>query len=73
MSSWAALTSAMALEPVLPDGPKLGSRGTRDARMAKMAECSFTELLPLEVPASDLSREYLRTKKKKLGHRLSSV
>ena len=32
-----------------------------------------TELLPLEVPASDLSREYLRTKKKKLGHRLSSV
>jgi 3,4-dihydroxy 2-butanone 4-phosphate synthase/GTP cyclohydrolase II len=32
-----------------------------------------TELLPLEVPVSDLSREYLRTKKKKLGHRLSSV
>ncbi|HEY7285610.1 MAG TPA: GTP cyclohydrolase II [Vicinamibacterales bacterium] len=32
-----------------------------------------SELLPLEVPASDLSREYLRTKKKKLGHRLSSV
>jgi 3,4-dihydroxy 2-butanone 4-phosphate synthase / GTP cyclohydrolase II len=32
-----------------------------------------TELLPLEVPASDLSREYLRTKKKKLGHRLSLV
>jgi 3,4-dihydroxy 2-butanone 4-phosphate synthase / GTP cyclohydrolase II len=32
-----------------------------------------TELIPLEVPASDLSREYLRTKKKKLGHKLSSV
>ncbi|HEX7140029.1 MAG TPA: GTP cyclohydrolase II [Vicinamibacterales bacterium] len=32
-----------------------------------------SELLPLEVPASDLSREYLRTKKQKLGHRLSSV
>lgn len=32
-----------------------------------------SELLPLEVPASELSREYLRTKKKKLGHRLSSV
>ncbi len=31
------------------------------------------ELLPLEVPASDLSREYLRTKKEKLGHKLSSV
>jgi 3,4-dihydroxy 2-butanone 4-phosphate synthase/GTP cyclohydrolase II len=32
-----------------------------------------SELLPLEVPASELSRDYLRTKKKKLGHRLSSV
>ena len=32
-----------------------------------------TELLPLEVAASDLSREYLRTKKKKLGHKLSLV
>jgi 3,4-dihydroxy 2-butanone 4-phosphate synthase/GTP cyclohydrolase II len=32
-----------------------------------------SELLPLEVPASELSREYLRTKKKKLGHKLSSV
>ncbi|HEV3058030.1 MAG TPA: GTP cyclohydrolase II [Vicinamibacterales bacterium] len=32
-----------------------------------------TELLPLEIPASDLSREYLRTKKKKLGHKLSLI
>lgn len=32
-----------------------------------------TELLPLEVPASDLSRSYLRTKKEKLGHKLSVV
>lgn len=32
-----------------------------------------SELLPLEVPASELSREYLRTKKTKLGHRLSLV
>ena len=32
-----------------------------------------SELLPLEVPASELSREYLRTKKEKLGHRLSLV
>ena len=32
-----------------------------------------TEQIPLEVPASDLTREYLRTKKKKLGHKLSSV
>jgi 3,4-dihydroxy 2-butanone 4-phosphate synthase / GTP cyclohydrolase II len=34
---------------------------------------AVTELLPLEVPASDLSRGYLRTKKEKLGHKLSSV
>ncbi|HEY7293361.1 MAG TPA: GTP cyclohydrolase II [Vicinamibacterales bacterium] len=32
-----------------------------------------TELLPLEVAASDLSRGYLRTKKEKLGHKLSTV
>jgi 3,4-dihydroxy 2-butanone 4-phosphate synthase / GTP cyclohydrolase II len=34
---------------------------------------AVTELLPLEIPASDLSRGYLRTKKEKLGHKLSSV
>ena len=31
------------------------------------------ELLPLEIPASDLSRRYLRTKREKLGHKLSLV
>jgi 3,4-dihydroxy 2-butanone 4-phosphate synthase/GTP cyclohydrolase II len=31
------------------------------------------ELLPLEIPASDLSRRYLKTKQEKLGHRLSLV
>jgi 3,4-dihydroxy 2-butanone 4-phosphate synthase/GTP cyclohydrolase II len=31
------------------------------------------ELLPLEIPASELSRRYLRTKREKLGHRLSVV
>jgi 3,4-dihydroxy 2-butanone 4-phosphate synthase / GTP cyclohydrolase II len=31
------------------------------------------ELLPLEIAASDLSRGYLRTKKEKLGHKLSLV
>jgi 3,4-dihydroxy 2-butanone 4-phosphate synthase/GTP cyclohydrolase II len=34
---------------------------------------AVTELLPLEIPASDLSRGYLRTKKEKLGHKLTSV
>ena len=31
------------------------------------------EWLPLEIPASDSTRRYLKTKKEKLGHRLSSV
>jgi 3,4-dihydroxy 2-butanone 4-phosphate synthase/GTP cyclohydrolase II len=34
---------------------------------------SVTEWLPLEIPASDSMRHYLRTKKEKLGHKLSSV
>ncbi len=34
---------------------------------------AVAELLPLEIPASDLSRGYLRTKKEKLGHKLTSV
>jgi 3,4-dihydroxy 2-butanone 4-phosphate synthase / GTP cyclohydrolase II len=32
-----------------------------------------TELLPLEIPASDHSRRYLMTKKHKMGHLLASV
>lgn len=34
---------------------------------------SISETLPLEIPASDFTRRYLKTKKDKLGHRLSSV
>jgi 3,4-dihydroxy 2-butanone 4-phosphate synthase/GTP cyclohydrolase II len=34
---------------------------------------SVVEQLPLEVPVSDFSRRYLKTKKDKLGHTLSSV
>jgi 3,4-dihydroxy 2-butanone 4-phosphate synthase/GTP cyclohydrolase II len=34
---------------------------------------SVLEWLPLEIPASDSTRKYLKTKKDKLGHRLSSV
>ncbi len=34
---------------------------------------SVVEWLPLEIPASDHSRDYLRVKKEKLGHKLSSV
>ena len=34
---------------------------------------SVVESLPLEVPASEFSKAYLRAKKEKLGHKLSSV
>jgi len=34
---------------------------------------TVTELLPLEIPASDHSRRYLTTKKQKMGHLLASV
>lgn len=32
-----------------------------------------SELVPIEIPASESTRRYLRTKKEKLGHQLSSV
>ena len=34
---------------------------------------SVSEWVPLEIPASDSTRRYLKTKKDKLGHKLSSV
>jgi len=34
---------------------------------------SISEAVPLEIPASDSTRKYLKTKKDKLGHKLSSV
>ena len=34
---------------------------------------TITEWLPLEIPASESTRRYLKTKKEKLGHKLSSV
>jgi 3,4-dihydroxy 2-butanone 4-phosphate synthase/GTP cyclohydrolase II len=34
---------------------------------------TVAEWLPLEIPASDSTRRYLKTKKDKLGHKLSSV
>src|SRR5215217_487192 len=34
---------------------------------------SVSERLPIEIPASEFSRRYLKTKKEKLGHLLSSV
>jgi 3,4-dihydroxy 2-butanone 4-phosphate synthase/GTP cyclohydrolase II len=34
---------------------------------------SVVEWLPLEIPASDSTRRYLKTKKDKLGHKLTSV
>jgi len=34
---------------------------------------SVSETVPLEIPASESTRRYLKTKKEKLGHRLTSV
>jgi 3,4-dihydroxy 2-butanone 4-phosphate synthase / GTP cyclohydrolase II len=34
---------------------------------------TITEWLPLEIPASESTRRYLKTKKEKMGHKLSSV
>jgi 3,4-dihydroxy 2-butanone 4-phosphate synthase / GTP cyclohydrolase II len=34
---------------------------------------SISDTVPLEIPANDSTRKYLKTKKDKLGHRLSSV
>jgi 3,4-dihydroxy 2-butanone 4-phosphate synthase/GTP cyclohydrolase II len=34
---------------------------------------SVSERIPIEIPASEFTRRYLKTKKDKLGHRLSSV
>ncbi len=36
-------------------------------------QLSVAEWLPLEIPASDTTRRYLKTKKDKLGHKLTSV
>jgi 3,4-dihydroxy 2-butanone 4-phosphate synthase/GTP cyclohydrolase II len=36
-------------------------------------ELSVVEWLPLEIPPSEHSRDYLRTKKEKLGHKLTEV
>jgi 3,4-dihydroxy 2-butanone 4-phosphate synthase / GTP cyclohydrolase II len=36
-------------------------------------QLSVVEWLPLEIPASDHTRNYLKTKKDKLGHKLTSV
>ena len=34
---------------------------------------SVVESVPLEIPASEFSKAYLKTKKEKLGHNLTSV
>jgi len=34
---------------------------------------SVSEWIPIEIPASESTRRYLKTKKEKLGHKLSSV
>ena len=42
-------------------------------RPRRATACRCREWLPLEIPASDSTRRYLKTKKDKLGHKLSSV
>jgi 3,4-dihydroxy 2-butanone 4-phosphate synthase/GTP cyclohydrolase II len=44
-------------------------------KLASLADHGLivSELLPLEIPASEGTRRYLKTKKEKLGHVLSSV
>jgi 3,4-dihydroxy 2-butanone 4-phosphate synthase/GTP cyclohydrolase II len=34
---------------------------------------AVSEAVPLEIPANESTRKYLKAKKDKLGHRLSSV
>ena len=34
---------------------------------------AVAESVPLEIPPSEFSKTYLKTKKEKLGHKLSSV
>jgi 3,4-dihydroxy 2-butanone 4-phosphate synthase/GTP cyclohydrolase II len=34
---------------------------------------SVSHTVPIEIPATELNRRYLKTKKDKLGHRLTSV
>jgi GTP cyclohydrolase II len=36
-------------------------------------QLSVVDWIPLEIPASEHTRRYLKTKKDKLGHKLSSV
>jgi 3,4-dihydroxy 2-butanone 4-phosphate synthase/GTP cyclohydrolase II len=36
-------------------------------------QLSVVDWIPLEIPAHDQTRRYLKTKKEKLGHKLTSV
>src|SRR5688572_29693767 len=64
-------------DPVLKDlgvrSMRLLSNNPRKLVGIEGYQLSVSEWLPLEIPASDHSRTYLRTKKEKLGHKLNGV
>ena len=52
--------------------PKLNVHGPA-GKLFEGYGLSVSEWLPLEIAVSDTTRRYLKTKKEKLGHRLSGV
>ena len=79
---WSALVSA-ASNPAALSIPELADLGVRSMRLLSNNPrklvgvegygLTVSEWIPLEIPASDSSRRYLKTKKDKMGHKLSSV
>jgi 3,4-dihydroxy 2-butanone 4-phosphate synthase/GTP cyclohydrolase II len=52
---------------------RLLSNNPKKRKGAEHGGVLVSELVPLEIPASDSTRRYLKTKKDKMGHLLSSV
>ena len=49
------------------------SKNPRKLEALTAAGITVTERIPIEIPPSELSEHYLRTKKAKLGHLLEMV
>ena len=58
-----------AVEATIQKGTTFGAPTELEVQLAE----AIAERVPIEIPASDDSRRYLRTKKEKLGHLLRSV